>query len=80
MCRLCYSETSAQDPKLRLNRFFSSLYSILKRDAKAVLQVWGVNLTRTLTLTLTLTLTCSFTRRVPSRPSSSPSALLKSVS
>jgi 18S rRNA (guanine1575-N7)-methyltransferase len=37
---LCYSESSDMDPILRLNRFFSSLYSILKRDAKAVLQFY----------------------------------------
>ena len=37
---LCYSDSSEQDPKLRLNRFFSSLYSILKRSAKAVLQFY----------------------------------------
>lgn len=37
---LCYSNASNQDPKLRLNRFFSSLYSILKRNAKAVLQFY----------------------------------------
>mmetsp|Transcript_13338 Transcript_13338/g.18287 ORF Transcript_13338/g.18287 Transcript_13338/m.18287 type:complete len:292 (+) Transcript_13338:30-905(+) len=37
---LCYSESSEQDPKLRLNRFFSSLYSLLKKDAKAVLQFY----------------------------------------
>lgn len=40
---LCYSNTSAQDPRLRLNRFFSSLYSVLKRDAKAVLQFYPEN-------------------------------------
>lgn len=40
---LCYSDSSEQDPKLRLNRFFSSLYSILKRDAKAVLQFYPEN-------------------------------------
>lgn len=40
---LCYSETNEQDPKLRLNRFFSSLYSILKRNAKAVLQFYPEN-------------------------------------
>jgi 18S rRNA (guanine1575-N7)-methyltransferase len=40
---LCYSESNDQDPKLRLNRFFSSLYSILKRDAKAVLQFYPEN-------------------------------------
>lgn len=37
---LCYSESKDQDPKLRLNRFFSSLYSVLKRDARAVLQFY----------------------------------------
>lgn len=37
---LCYSETSLQDPRQRLNRFFSSLYSIMKRDARAVLQFY----------------------------------------
>ena len=37
---LCYSDSAEQDPKLRLNRFFSSLYSILKRNARAVLQFY----------------------------------------
>jgi 18S rRNA (guanine1575-N7)-methyltransferase len=37
---LCYASSSDQDPKMRLNRFFSSLYSVLKRDAKAVLQFY----------------------------------------
>jgi 18S rRNA (guanine1575-N7)-methyltransferase len=37
---LCYSDSKDQDPKLRLNRFFSSLYTILKRDAKAILQFY----------------------------------------
>ena len=37
---LCYSDASEQDPKLRLNRFFSTLYSVLKRDARAVLQFY----------------------------------------
>jgi 18S rRNA (guanine1575-N7)-methyltransferase len=40
---LCYASTSDQDPKLRLNRFFSALYSVLKRDAKAVLQFYPEN-------------------------------------
>ena len=40
---LCYSSSTLQDPKLRLNRFFSSLYSILKRDARAVLQFYPEN-------------------------------------
>ncbi len=37
---LCYAETSEQDPRLRLNRFFSSLYGVMKRDARAVLQFY----------------------------------------
>jgi 18S rRNA (guanine1575-N7)-methyltransferase len=40
---LCYANSSDQDPRLRLNRFFSSLYSVLKRDAKAVLQFYPEN-------------------------------------
>ena len=40
---LCYSDASDQDPKLRLNRFFSTLYSVLKRDAKAILQFYPEN-------------------------------------
>jgi 18S rRNA (guanine1575-N7)-methyltransferase len=37
---LCYSNSSEEDPKLRLNRFFSSLYYVLKRNARAVLQFY----------------------------------------
>ena len=40
---LCYSDSKEQDPKLRLNRFFSSLYTVLKRDAKAILQFYPEN-------------------------------------
>ena len=40
---LCYSNSNDQDPRLRLNRFFSSLYSVLKRDARAVLQFYPEN-------------------------------------
>jgi 18S rRNA (guanine1575-N7)-methyltransferase len=40
---LCYSDANNQDPKLRLNRFFSSLYTVLKRDAKAILQFYPEN-------------------------------------
>ena len=40
---LCYSNTSLQDPKLRLNRFFSSLYGVLKKDARAILQFYPEN-------------------------------------
>lgn len=45
---LCYSDSTDQDPKLRLNRFFSSLYSVLKKDAKAVLQFYPENAEQTL--------------------------------
>lgn len=37
---LCYSNSKDQDPKLRLNRFFSSLYTVMKRNAKAILQFY----------------------------------------
>lgn len=37
---LCYSNSSVQVPKRRLVRFFSSLYSILKKSARAVLQFY----------------------------------------
>jgi 18S rRNA (guanine1575-N7)-methyltransferase len=37
---LCYSNSAAQVPKRRLVRFFSSLYSILKKSARAVLQFY----------------------------------------
>lgn len=40
---LCYSNASDQDPKLRLNRFFSSLYSVMKKDARAILQFYPEN-------------------------------------
>jgi len=37
---LCYSNTAAQVPKRRLVRFFSALYGVLKRGARAVLQFY----------------------------------------
>jgi 18S rRNA (guanine1575-N7)-methyltransferase len=37
---LCYSNSAAQNPKKRLTRFFSSLYSVLKRGGRAVLQFY----------------------------------------
>ncbi|KAL3922061.1 MAG: hypothetical protein SGILL_002406 [Bacillariaceae sp.] len=37
---LCYSNSAAQYPKRRLIRFFSSLYSVLKKSARAVLQFY----------------------------------------
>jgi 18S rRNA (guanine1575-N7)-methyltransferase len=40
---LCYSESSDQVPRARLMRFFSSLYTILKRSARAILQFYPQN-------------------------------------
>lgn len=37
---LCYSSSSKQIPKKRLMRFFSSLYTVLKRGGRAVLQFY----------------------------------------
>jgi len=37
---LCYSNTKEQIPKRRLMRFFSSLYKVLRRGARAVLQFY----------------------------------------
>jgi len=37
---LCYSNTAKQNPRRRLTRFFSSLYSVLKRGGRAVLQFY----------------------------------------
>ena len=37
---LCYSNKSSQVPKRRLVRFFSALYGVLKRGARAVLQFY----------------------------------------
>jgi 18S rRNA (guanine1575-N7)-methyltransferase len=44
---LCYSNSADQDPKLRLNRFFSSLYAVLKKDARAILQFYPENAEQT---------------------------------
>mmetsp|Transcript_33449 Transcript_33449/g.48433 ORF Transcript_33449/g.48433 Transcript_33449/m.48433 type:complete len:321 (-) Transcript_33449:104-1066(-) len=37
---LCYSNSAGQVPKQRLMRFFSSLYQVLRRGARAVLQFY----------------------------------------
>lgn len=37
---LCYSNSAKQIPKRRLLRFFSSLYTVLKKSARAVLQFY----------------------------------------
>ena len=40
---LCYSNTKAQIPKKRLTRFFGSLYKVLRRGGRAVLQFYPEN-------------------------------------
>ena len=37
---LCYSNAANQNPRRRLTRFFSSLYTVLKRGGRAVLQFY----------------------------------------
>ena len=37
---LCYSNSALQNPRKRLTRFFSSLYTVLKRGGRAVLQFY----------------------------------------
>lgn len=37
---LCYSNSAHQNPRRRLTRFFSSLYTVLKRGGRAVLQFY----------------------------------------
>lgn len=37
---LCYSNATNQNPRKRLQRFFSSLYTVLKRGGRAVLQFY----------------------------------------
>ena len=37
---LCYSNSANQNPRRRLTRFFSSLYTVLKRGGRAVLQFY----------------------------------------
>lgn len=37
---LCYSNSKNQNPKKRLTRFFSSLYTVLRRGGRAVLQFY----------------------------------------
>ena len=40
---VCYAESNLQDPRQRLLRFFASLYSVMKRHAKAILQFYPEN-------------------------------------
>jgi 18S rRNA (guanine1575-N7)-methyltransferase len=37
---LCYSNSKDQNPRRRLTRFFSSLYTVMKRGGRAVLQFY----------------------------------------
>jgi 18S rRNA (guanine1575-N7)-methyltransferase len=37
---LCYSNSAQQNPRRRLTRFFSSLYTVMKRGGRAVLQFY----------------------------------------
>jgi 18S rRNA (guanine1575-N7)-methyltransferase len=37
---LCYSNSKEQNPRRRLTRFFSSLYNVMKRGGRAVLQFY----------------------------------------
>lgn len=40
---LCYSDSCDQDPRMRLHRFFQSLYKCLRRGARAALQFYPQN-------------------------------------
>lgn len=40
---LCYEDSKAQSARSRLMRFFSSLYGVLKRGARAALQFYPEN-------------------------------------
>jgi hypothetical protein len=39
---LCNADTSRAEPRVRLKRFFTSLYNSLTRGARAVLQLYPV--------------------------------------
>jgi 18S rRNA (guanine1575-N7)-methyltransferase len=57
---LCYSNTKEQNPKQRLVRFFSSLYSVLKRNGRAVLQFYPETAEQAVLISETAT-QCGFT-------------------
>ena len=40
---LCNADTSKNDPRRRLRRFFETLYSVLAKGARAVLQIYPEN-------------------------------------
>ena len=57
---LCYSNSKTQIPKQRLRRFFGSLYSVLKRGGRAVLQFYPETAEQAVLITETAT-QCGFT-------------------
>lgn len=57
---LCYSNSKQQIPKVRLRRFFCSLYSVLKRSGRAVLQFYPETAEQAVLIAETAT-SCGFT-------------------
>jgi 18S rRNA (guanine1575-N7)-methyltransferase len=57
---LCYSNNKLQYPKRRLTRFFSSLYAVLKRGGRAVLQFYPETAEQAVLISETAT-SCGFT-------------------
>jgi 18S rRNA (guanine1575-N7)-methyltransferase len=57
---LCYSNAKDQQPKQRLKRFFASLYTVLKRGGRAVLQFYPETAEQAVLITETAT-QCGFT-------------------
>lgn len=57
---LCYSNSAEQNPKKRLTRFFSSLYTVLKRGGRAVLQFYPETAEQAVLISETAT-ACGFT-------------------
>ena len=57
---LCYSNSKDHNPKQRLLRFFSSLYTVLKRNGRAVLQFYPETAEQAILISETAT-SCGFT-------------------
>lgn len=57
---LCYSNSKIQQPKQRLKRFFASLYTVLKRGGRAVLQFYPETAEQAVLITESAT-QCGFT-------------------
>lgn len=57
---LCYSNSKEHNPKQRLLRFFSSLYTVLKRNGRAVLQFYPETAEQAILISETAT-SCGFT-------------------